>query len=336
VSSPTRCVGVIMKIVRRNFLHLVAGYATLLAMPRIAVALDYPTRPVRLLVGYAAGGVNDIIARLTGQILSERLGKPFVIENRPGAGSNLATEAVVRAAPDGYTLLEGSGSNSWNVALYDRLKFDFIRDTVPVAGTARTYNVMEVNPSVPANTVAEFISYAKANPGKVNMASSGQGSSPHLFGELFKKMAGVDLVTVNYRGSGPALPDLLGGQCQVMFDSVVSSIEHIRAGKLRPLAVTSATRVPLLPDLPTVGETVPGYEATSWQGIVAPKNTPTEIIEALNTQINAGLSDPNIKQRLVALGVQAFPGSPSEFAKFIVDYTEKWAKVIREAGIKAE
>jgi tripartite-type tricarboxylate transporter receptor subunit TctC len=325
-----------MKIVRRNFLHLVAGYATLLAMPRIAVALDYPTRPVRLLVGYAAGGVNDIIARLTGQILSERLGKPFVIENRPGAGSNLATEAVVRAAPDGYTLLEGSGSNSWNVALYDRLKFDFIRDTVPVAGTARTYNVMEVNPSVPANTVAEFISYAKANPGKVNMASSGQGSSPHLFGELFKKMTGVDLVTVNYRGSGPALPDLLGGQCQVMFDSVVSSIEHIRAGKLRPLAVTSATRVPLLPDLPTVGETVPGYEATSWQGIVAPKNTPTEIIETLNTQINAGLSDPNIKQRLVALGVQAFPGSPSEFAKFIVDYTEKWAKVIREAGIKAE
>jgi tripartite-type tricarboxylate transporter receptor subunit TctC len=325
-----------MKLVRRNFLQLAAGFSMLSTVPRIAMALDYPSRPVRLLVGYAAGGVNDIIARLTGQILSERLGKPFVIENRPGAGSNLATEAVVRAAPDGYTLLEGSGSNSFNVALYDRLNFDFIRDTAPVAGTVRTCNVMEVNPSVPANTVAEFISYAKANPGKINMASSGQGSSPHLYGELFKKMAGVDLVTVNYRGSGPALPDLLGGQCQVMFDSVVSSIEHIRAGKLRPLAVTSATRVALLPDLPTVGETVPGYEATSWQGILAPKNTPTEVIETLNTQINAGLSDPNFKQHLAALGVQAFLGSPSEFAKFIVDYTEKWAKVIREAGIKAE
>jgi tripartite-type tricarboxylate transporter receptor subunit TctC len=325
-----------MKLVRRNFIHLAAGYAALSTMPRIAMALDYPSRPVRLLVGYAAGGVNDIIARLTGQILSERLGKPFVIENRPGAGSNLATEALVRAQPDGYTLLEGSGSNSWNAALYDRLNFDFIRDTVPVASTVRTYNVMEVSPSVPANTVAEFIGYAKANPGKINMASAGQGSSPHLYGELFKKMAGVDLVTVHYRGSGPALPDLMGGQCQVMFNPVVSSIEHIRAGKLRALAVTSATRVALLPDLPTVGETVPGYVATSWQGIVAPKNTPTEIIERLNTEINAGLSDPNFRQRLANLGVQAVPGSPSEFAKFIVDYTEKWAKVIREAGIKAE
>jgi tripartite-type tricarboxylate transporter receptor subunit TctC len=300
------------------------------------MALDYPTRPVHLLVGYAAGGVNDIIARLTGQWLSERLAQPFVIEDRPGAGSNLATEVVVRATPDGYTLLEASSSNGFNASLYDNLNFDFIRDIAPVASTVRTFNVMEVNPSVPAKTVSEFITYAKANPGKINMASAGPGSTPHLYGELFKIMTGVDLVTVHYRGTGPALPDLIGGQCQVMFDSVVSSIEHIRSGKLRALAVTSATRAKLLADIPTVGDFVPGYEATGWQGIGAPRNTPIEIIEKLNTGINVGLDDPNFKARLADLGAEPFASTPAEFGVFIVKYTEKWAKVIRSANIKVE
>jgi tripartite-type tricarboxylate transporter receptor subunit TctC len=325
-----------MKLPRRQFLQLAAGAAALPAVSRVASALDYPTRPVHLLVGFAAGGPLDTSARLISQWLSERLGQPFVIENRPGAGSNLATEIVARAPPDGYTLLEASAANAWNAALYDNLSFNFIRDIALVAGVRRAAGVMEVNPSVPVRTVPEFIAYAKANPGKINMATGGAGSAPHLYGELFKLMAGVDLVTVNYRGSAPALPDLIVGQVQVMFDVVISSIGHIRAGKLRPLGVTTATRLEVLPDVPPIGDFLPGYEASSWDGIGAPANTPPEIIAILNKQVNAALADPTFKARLADLGAEPFPGSPAEFGKFIVDYTEKWGKVIRAAGIKAE
>jgi len=313
-----------------------AGAAALPAVPRVASALDYPTRPVHLLVGFAAGGPLDTSARLIGQWLSERLGQPFVIENRPGAGSNLATEIVARAPPDGYTLLEASAANAWNAALYDNLSFNFIRDIALVAGVRRAAGVMEVNPSVPVKTVPEFIAYAKANPGKINMATGGAGSAPHLYGELFKMMAGVDLVTVNYRGSAPALPDLIAGQVQVMFDVVISSIGHIRAGKLRPLGVTTAARLAVLPDVPPISDFLPGYEASSWDGIGAPANTPPEIIGILNKQVNAALADPIFKARLADLGAEPFAGSPAEFGKFIVDYTEKWGKLIRAAGIKAE
>jgi tripartite-type tricarboxylate transporter receptor subunit TctC len=298
-------------------------------LPRVASALDYPTRPVHLLVGFAAGGPLDTSARLIGQWLSERLGQPFVIENRPGAGSNLATEIVARAPPDGYTLLEASAANAWNAALYDNLSFNFIRDIVLVAGVRRAAGVMEVNPSVPVRTVPEFIAYAKANPGKINMATGGAGSAPHLYGELFKIMAGVDLVTVNYRGSAPALPDLIAGQVQVMFDVVISSIGHIRAGKLRPLGVTTTARLEVLPDVPPISDFLPGYEASSWDGIGAPANTPPEIVGILNKQVNAALADPTFKARLADLGAEPFAGSPAEFGKFIVDYTEKWGKVDR-------
>ena len=325
-----------MKLPRRRILQLAASAAALPALPRVASAEIYPSRPVHLLVGYAAGGVNDIVARLTGQWLSERLGQQFVIEDRPGAGSNLATEVVVRANPDGYTLLEASTSNAWNAAIYQNLNFDFIRDIAPVASTVQTYNVMVVNLSVPSKTVPEFIAYAKANPGKINMGSAGPGSSPHLYGELFKVMAGVDMVTVHYRGDGPAIPELIGGQVQVMFGSVVTWIEQIRAGKVRALAVTSATRTPLLPDLPPVGEFVPGYEGIGWQGIGAPRDTPAEIIDKLNNEINAGLANSQLKSRFTNLGAETFPNSPAQFGKFIVGYTEKWAKVIRAAGVKAE
>jgi tripartite-type tricarboxylate transporter receptor subunit TctC len=325
-----------MKLPRRKFLHLAAGAAALPALPRVASALDYPTRPVHLLVGFAAGGPLDTSARLIGQWLSEHLGQPFVIENRPGAGSNLATEIVARAPPDGYTLLEASAANAWNAALYDNLSFNFIRDIALVAGVRRAAGVMEVNPSVPVRTVPEFIAYAKANPGKINMATGGAGSAPHLYGELFKMMAGVDLVTVNYRGSAPALPDLIAGQVQVMFDVVISSIGHIRAGKLRPLGVTTTTRLEVLPDVPPISDFLPGYEASSWDGIGAPANTPLEIVGILNKQVNAALADPTFKARLADLGAEPFAGSPAEFGKFIVDYTEKWGKVIRAAGIKAE
>jgi tripartite-type tricarboxylate transporter receptor subunit TctC len=325
-----------MKLPRRKFLHLAAGAAALPALPRVASALDYPTRPVHLLVGFAAGGPLDTSARLIGQWLSEHLGQPFVIENRPGAGSNLATEIVARAPPDGYTLLEASAANAWNAALYDNLSFNFIRDIALVAGVRRAAGVMEVNPSVPVRTVPEFITYAKANPGKINMATGGAGSAPHLYGELFKMMAGVDLVTVNYRGSAPALPDLIAGQVQVMFDVVISSIGHIRAGKLRPLGVTATTRLEVLPDVPPISDFLPGYEASSWDGIGAPANTPLEIVGILNKQVNAALADPTFKARLADLGAEPFAGSPAEFGKFIVDYTEKWGKVIRAAGIKAE
>jgi tripartite-type tricarboxylate transporter receptor subunit TctC len=325
-----------MKLPRRRFLRLAAGAAAAPGFPLIASALDYPTRPVQLLVGYAAGGPLDTSARLIGQWLSDHLGQPFVIENRSGAGSNLATETVVRARADGYTLLEASASNAWNATLYDNLSFNFIRDIAPVASVRRAAGVMEVNPSVPVRTVAEFIAYAKANPGKINMATAGVGSAPHLYGELFKMMAGVDLVTVNYRGSALALPDLIGGQVQVMFDVVISSIGHIRAGKLRPLGVTTATRLNVLPDIPPIGDFVPGYEASSWDGVGAPAATPPEIIGILNREVNAALVDPAFKARLADLGVEPFATSPAEFGKFIVDFTEKWSKVIRAAGIKAE
>jgi tripartite-type tricarboxylate transporter receptor subunit TctC len=325
-----------MTLQRRDFLRGVASAAALPALPRAAAALDYPTRPVHLISGYAAGGVVDIVARLIGAQLSERLGQTFIVEDRPGAGSNLATEMVARAAPDGYSLLLSSSSNSWNATLYDKLNFDFIRDMAPVATITHSLNVMEVHPSVPAKTVPEFIAYAKANPGKINMASAGQGSSPHLYGELFKIMTGVDLVTVQYRGGGPALPDLLAGQCQVMFDSIVSSIEHIRAGRLRPLAVTSANRASVLPDIPAVAEFVPGYEGTGWQGISAPKNTPAEVIEKINRAVNAALATPDFTARLKDLGAEPFVSSPGEFGSFNAAYTEKWAKVIRAANIRAE
>ena len=301
-----------------------------------AAALDYPTRPVHWIVGYPAGGSTDIVARLMGQYLSEKLGQQFIIENRPGAGNNIGTEAVVRAPADGYTLLLINPANAINTTLYANLNFDFIRDIAPVAGFIRVPNVMEVNPSVPAKTVAEFIAYAKANPGKINLASSGSGTSIHMSGELFKMMTGVDMVHVPYRGSAPMLTDLLGGQVQVTFDNMPSSIEHIRAGKLRPLAVTTTARSEALPDTPVLADTVPGYEASAWFGAGAPKGTPSEIIEKLNKEINAGLADPKMQARLADLGGMLMAGSPADFGKIIVEETEKWAKVVKFSGAKAE
>jgi len=325
-----------MKLPRRNFLHLVAGAAALSAMSRLARAQAYPSRPVRIIVGFAAGGSADILARLMGQWLSERLGQPFVIENRPGAGSNIGTEAVVRAPPDGYTLLLASSANAIAATLYDRLNFDFTRDIAPVAGVARYSNVMVLHPSFPAKTVPEFIAYAKTNPAKINMGSGGNGGVSHVSGELFKMMTGVNMVHVPYRGNAPALTELLGGQVQVVFADVSSSIEHIRAGKLRALAVTTTLRSEALPDIPTVAEFVPGYEASTWQGIGVPKNTSAEIVERLNNEINAALADPNMKARLADLGGTVLGGSPAEFGKFIADETEKWGKVVKFTGIKAE
>jgi tripartite-type tricarboxylate transporter receptor subunit TctC len=325
-----------MKLPRRNFLHLAAGAAALPGLSRIARAQAYPSRPVRWIVGFAPAGGNDIVARLMGQWLSERLGQSFVIENRPGAGTNIATEVVVNAPPDGYTLLLAGIPNALNASLFGKLNFNFIRDIAPVAGIMRVPNVMAVNPSVPANTVPEFIAYAKANPGKVNMASAGTGGGAHLSGELFKIMAGVNLVHVPYRGNGPALAALLGGQVEVLFPSLPSSIEYIRTGKLRGLAVTSAMRSEALPDLPTVGEFVPGYEISTWYGMGAPKGTPAEVIDKLNWEINAILSDPKAKARLADLGGTALVGSPADFSKLIADETEKWGKVIRALNIKAE
>jgi tripartite-type tricarboxylate transporter receptor subunit TctC len=303
---------------------------------RIARAQAYPVRPVRILVGYAPGGVSDIMARLIAPWLSERLGQQFVVENQPGASGNIATEAAVRAAPDGYTLLLAGPNNSYNAALYERLNFNFIRDIAPVAPLCRDSFVMAVNPSLPVKTVAEFIAYAKANQGKMNMGSSGAGSPSTLFGELFKSMTGVDLVAVNYRGVGAALPDLMGGRLEVIFLPIASAVSYIRAGKLRPLGVTGSTRVDSLPDVPTIGEVVPGYEALAWDGIVAPAKTPQEIIAILNREVTAALADRTFKGRLVELGVEPFSGTPAEFKGFIAAYTEKWAKVIQAAGIKAE
>jgi tripartite-type tricarboxylate transporter receptor subunit TctC len=325
-----------VKLPRRQFLHLAAGAAALPAASRVAWALDYPTRPVHLIVSFPAGGPGDITARLIGQWLSERTSQPFVIENRPGAGGNVGTESVVRSAPDGYTLLEVVTNNAINATLYDNLNFNFIRDIAPVASILRGPLVMVVNPSFPAKTLPEFIAYAKANPGKINMASGGNGSPQHVAGELFKMMAGIDMVHVPYKGSAPAITDLLGGQVQVMFDVIVSSIELIRAGRLRPLAVTTVTRLEALPEIPTVADFVPGYEASGWQGIGAPKNTPVEIIEKLNMEFNAALADSKIKLRLAELGATVFLSSPGEFGKFIADETEKWAKVVKFAGIKPE
>jgi tripartite-type tricarboxylate transporter receptor subunit TctC len=322
-----------MRLARRRLLHLSAGAATWAASPN-AWAQTYPTQPVRIVVGFAAGGVADIVSRLLGQWLSERLGQAFVVENRPGAASNLAAEAVVNAPADGYTLLQLTLSNAINATLYDKLKFNLTRDLAPIASTNRTPGVMVVNPSVPAKTVPEFIAYAKSNPGKVNNASAGPGSASHVYGELFKMMAGIDLVHVHYRGSNPALTDLMGGQLHVMFDPLPSSIQYIRAGKLHPLAVTTGTRLDVLPNTPTVTEFLPGYEATTWGGIVAPRNTPAQIIDTLNKEINAALADATIKRRLNDLGAEALAGSPLEFAKLIADETEKWGKVIRAGNIK--
>jgi tripartite-type tricarboxylate transporter receptor subunit TctC len=321
---------------RRNFFRLAATATAVLTLSPVAKAQSYPSRPVHLLVGFAVGGPLDTSARLIAQWLSKRLGQSFIVENRPGAGSNLATAIVVRAPPDGYTLLEISASNAWNATLYENLKFSFVHDIVPVAGVRRASGVMEVHPSVPVTTIPEFIAYAKANPGKINMATGGVGSAPHLYGELFKVMAGVDLLTVNYRGSAPALSDLIAGHDQVMFDVLLSSIGPIRAGKLRPLGVTTATRLDALPDVPPIGDLVPGFEASSWDGIGAPANTPPEIIAMLNREVNAALVDPSFKARLADLGADPFANSPAEFGSFIAEFTEKWAKVIRAARIKAE
>jgi tripartite-type tricarboxylate transporter receptor subunit TctC len=324
-----------MEFPRRRFLRLAAGAIALPAISHTATAQAYPVRPVRIIVGIAAGGATDIVGRLIGQWLSERLGQQFVIENRPGAGTTIGTEVVVRAPADGYTLLLVSSDSAISATLYEKLSFNFIRDIALVAGIVRLPFLMLVNPSVPAKTVPEFIAYAKANPGKINMASPGIGTAPHLAGELFKTMAGLNLVHVPYRGGAPALTDLISGQVQVTFLSPAASIEYIRSGRLRALAVTSATRWEGLPDLPTVVDFVSGYEASVWFGVGAPKNTPSEIIDKLNMEINAALSDPKLKAQLADLGGKVLPGSSTEFGKFVADETEKWGKVIRFAGIKA-
>jgi tripartite-type tricarboxylate transporter receptor subunit TctC len=323
-----------IKLPRRQFLRLVAGFAALPMSSRFACAQSYPTRPVRVIVPYAPGGVTDTLARLMGQRLSERLGRPCVIENRPGAGANIGTEAVVRAAPDGHTLLLVSPANAVNATLYEKLNFTFIRDIAPVGGLIRMANVMVVNPSFPAKTLPEFIAYSKVNPGKINMASAGNGSGSHLAGELFKMMTGADMVHVPYRGGVPALTDLLGGQVHVYFAATASSIEHIGSGKLRALAVTTASRLETLSDIPAVGEFVPGYESSLWYGLGGPKETPAEIVEKLNREINMALVDPKFRARLVDLGSTILAGSPSDFGKVIADETEKWAKVVKFAGIK--
>jgi tripartite-type tricarboxylate transporter receptor subunit TctC len=325
-----------MKLSRRYCLQLAAGAAAIAASPPSAKALDYPTRPVRIIVGFAAGGPTDISARLMAQWLSERLGQAFVVENRPGAGSNIATDTVARAVADGYTLLLAGSANTVNPSLYEKLNFNFIRDIAPVAGVMQWANLMEVNPEFPARTVPEFIAYAKANPGKVNMASGGNGTSNHVSGELFKMMAGVEMQHVPYRSGGAALTALLGGQVQVTFESTLSSLEYIRAGKLRALAVTTPARSGALPDIPTVGEFVPGYAARGWTGIGAPRNTPAEIVQKLNNEINAVLADPKTNARLADLGGTVLPGSPADFGKMIAEETEKWAKVIKFAGIRPE
>jgi tripartite-type tricarboxylate transporter receptor subunit TctC len=325
-----------MKLPRRQLLHLVAGAAMLPAALRIAKAQGYPTRPVRIIVGFTAGGNFDLTARLISQWLSQRLGQQFIVENRPGAGTNIATEAVVRAPADGHTLLLGGAVNAINATLYEKLNFDFLRDMAPVASVIRFPNVIDLNPSFPAKTIPEFIAYAKANPGKVNMASSGNGTSQHLSGELFKMMTGVNLVHVPYRGAPQALTDLIGGQVQVSFDPLPPAIELIRSGKVRALAVTTAVRSDALPDVSTVGEFVPGYEASGWNGIVAPRNTPIEIIQKLNTEINAGLADPGIRAKLTDLGGMVLASSAADFGKLIADEIDKWGKVIKFAGVKPE
>jgi tripartite-type tricarboxylate transporter receptor subunit TctC len=325
-----------MKLPRRKFLHLAAGAAALPAVSRFARAQAYPARPVRIVVGFVPGNPLDIVARLIGQWLSERLGQPFVLENRPGASGYIGTEVVVRSPPDGYTLLVTGVNDVVGPTLYDKLNYNFMRDIAPVAAIIRQPLVMVVHPSFPAKTVPEFIAHAKANPDKVNMASAGTGTTPHLVGALFKAMADVDMVHVAYRGGAPALTDLIGGQVQVMFVGTAISIDYIRSGKLRALAVTTATRSEVLPDVATIGEFVPGYEASNWFGVGAPKNTPSQIIDKLNEEINAGLADPKIKSQLASLGGTVLGGSAADFGKLIADDTEKWGKVIRAANIKPE
>jgi len=321
---------------RRQFLQGAIGATALAALPRIARAQAYPTRPVRIVVGTVAGATPDIVARLIGGWLSDRLGQPFVTENRPGAGGNIGAEAVVRAAPDGYTLHLAAAANAINATLYGNLSFNYLRDMTPVAGFARTPLVMEVNPSVPAKTVPELIALAKANPGKLNMASGGIGTPQHVSGELFKLMAGVNMQHVPYRGAALALTDLIGGQVQVMLDTIPASIEFIRAGKLHALAVTSATRLEILPDLPPIGDVLPGYEATSWSGVAAPRGTPADIVQKLNQEINAALADPGVLARIADLGSTPLPGSPTEFGKLLAEETDKWAKVVKFSGAKSE
>jgi tripartite-type tricarboxylate transporter receptor subunit TctC len=325
-----------MKLPRRQFLHAAAGAVAFSSRPRFAWAQAYPIRPVRIIVGFSPAGSTDITARLLGQWLSEHLGQPFIIENRPGAASNIGTEAVINAAPDGYTVLMVSAPNAINATLYEKLRFNFIRDVKPVVGIIRIPLVMQVNPTVPVKTVPEFIDYAKANSGRVNFASSGVGAANHMAGELFKAMTGINMAHVPYRSSGPALTDLLGGQVQVMFDAITSSIGYIKPGKLRALAVTSTMRSELLPDTPTIGEFVSGYEASNWFGLGVPKNTPVEIVGKLNRAVNEALGDPKMKARLADIGGTVLPGSPADFEKLIAGETEKWAKVVKFAGIKLE
>jgi tripartite-type tricarboxylate transporter receptor subunit TctC len=325
-----------MKLPRRQFLHLAAGAAALPTVSRVAWAETYPTRSVTIIVGFAAGGAFDITARLIGQFLSERLGQPFIVENRPGAGSNVATEAAVRARPDGYTLLLVGVPAAINASLYGKLNFNFVRDITPIAGITRVPLVMAVHPSFPAKTVPEFIAYAKANPGKIDMASAGNGSTPHMAGELFKAMAGIDMTHVPYRGGAPALTDLLGGQVQVYFAPLPEVIQYIIAGKLRALAVTSATRVDVLPDIPTLSDFVSGFEASAWYGLAAPSKTPVDIVEKLNQEIDAGLASPGFKGRLADIGGTPLAGSPADFGKLVADETEKWGKVVRAIGVKAD
>ncbi len=325
-----------MTLHRRQFLQLAGATCAAPAFPRLASANNYPSKPVRLVVGFPPAGGADVTARLIGQSLSERLGQQFFVDNRPGAGSNIGTEAVVRAPADGNTLLLAALANAVNATLYGKLNFDFIRDIAPVAGISREPNVMLVNLTLPVKTVPDFIAYAKANPGKINMASAGNGSPPHVIGELFKMMSGVSMAHVPYRGASSALTDLLGGQVQVMFAGLASSIAHVKAGKLRALAVTTSMRLEALPDVPTVGDFVPGYEASGWQGVAAPKNTPADIITKLNNEINSALADPKMKARLADLGLVPMPMTPGEFGNSIASETEKWGKVIRLANIKAE
>jgi len=325
-----------MKTPRRQFLRLAAGAAALPAVSRLAQAQAYPTRPVRLIVAVAAGGGADIVTRLMGQWLSERLGQQFIVENRPGGGTNIGTEMVVHAPADGYTLLQVNLAHAINATLYDKLNYNFLRDIAPVAGIVGVSNVVEIHPSVPAKTLPEFIAYAKANPGKINMGSAGNGSSSHMAGELFKMLAGVNLVHVPYRGQGPAMTDLLGGQLQVVFATTPGTTEYVRIGKLRALAVTTRARAEALPEVPTVADFVPGYEASQWYGFGAPKNTPPEIIERLNKAVNAALVDPKMKARLADFGGTVMPGSPADFGKLIAEETEKWGKVVKFAGIKAD
>ena len=325
-----------MKLPRRRFMHLAAGTLSLPALSSIACAQTYPVRPVRLVVGFAAGNSADVVARLIAHWLSERLGQPFVIDNRPGAGSNIAIEAVVKAPADGYTLLSVGPPAAINATLYDKLNYNFMRDIAPVAGFMRVPNVIALNPAVPAKTVAEFIAYAKANPGRVNMSSGGNGTSSHVSGELFKMMAGVNMVHVPYRGAAPALTDLLGGQVHVMFPALAGAIEYIRAGRLRALALTTLNRSEALPEIPTVDDFVPGYEASTWFGVGAPRHTPREIVDTLNREINAALGDTKVKARLAELGGTALALSPADFGKLVADETEKWAKVVKFSGARAD